>query len=56
MAPWTVQNCPDPSRATVIDERLLGAAAAVLKRQVVEPLIANVPPPGGRIAPESTVT
>ena len=56
VAPCTVQNGPEPSSATVNAERLLGAAAAVVNRQAVVPVIARVPPPGGRMAPESTVT
>jgi hypothetical protein len=35
---------------------LLGAAETVVKRQVIEAVMASVPPPGGRMAPESTVT
>ncbi len=55
-APCSEQNGAEPSSATPTADLLAGAAAAVVNRQAVEPVTANVPPPGGLIAPASTVT
>src|SRR5262245_6966512 len=55
MAPWTEQKGALPSRATVSAARLVGAAAAVLKRQAVVLVMASAPL-GPRMAPESMVT
>ena len=54
-APCTEQKLPEPSSATLIAVRLLGAAAIVVKRQVFVSVIENAPP-FAVIAPLSTFT
>ena len=54
-APCTEQKLPEPSSATLSAERLLGAAAIVVNRQVFVSVIENAPP-CAVIAPLSTFT
>ena len=55
-APCSEQNGAEPSSATPMAVLLVGAAAAVVNRQAVEPLTTNAAPPGALMAPEATLT
>ena len=55
-APCSEQNGAEPSSATPTAALLVGAAAAVVNRQAVEPVTTNAAPDEFLIAPEATLT